>query len=62
MPRRDGTVSSMLDGITSLAELEAFSRWLRNPPIDVDVKPATDEDWRRIADMKIQFQIKESRK
>lgn len=61
MPKRDGTVADMLNGITSLKELEAFSRWLRKPPIDVKVKPATEDDWRRIADMKIQFQ-KESRK
>lgn len=53
------TVSDMLDRIRSLEELEGFSETLFHPPPGVKVKPYTDEDQRRIARMKIEFQRNE---
>lgn len=49
---RCATVAEALDSITSLAELEAFAVRLKGE----GAKPATDEECRRIAQMKIQFQ------
>lgn len=56
MQSERGTVASMLSSITSLEELNAFADMLRNPPEGCEVKRATEADWRRIAEMKIEFQ------
>lgn len=50
------TVAEALDQIRSLEELEGFSQMLFNPPAGVKVKSYTEDDQRRIAQMKIEFQ------
>ncbi|MBM2293800.1 hypothetical protein JQX09_17875 [Sulfitobacter pseudonitzschiae] len=49
-------VSAELDGILSLEELEGFAEMLFRPPSGVIVKSYTEDDQRRIAQMKIEFQ------
>lgn len=50
------SVSAQLDQISSLEELEGFAQMLFYPPAGVNVKPHTEEDRQRIAQMKIEFQ------
>lgn len=52
-------ISTALDSITSLAELEGFLSAIRNPALKT--KHCTEDDMRRIALMKIEFQQKEAR-
>jgi hypothetical protein len=49
-------VSDQLDRISTLEELEGFAQMLFNPPPGVVVKPYTEQDRHRIANMKIEFQ------
>ena len=54
-------VSDQLDRISSLEELEGFAHMLFNPPPGISVKPYTEQDRQRIANMKIEFQKAASR-
>ncbi|WP_161489441.1 hypothetical protein [Sulfitobacter sp. EhC04] len=49
-------MSDQLDRISTLEELEGFAQMLFNPPPGVVVKPYTEQDRHRIANMKIEFQ------
>lgn len=56
MSRRCATVSSAIETIKTLAELEAFTDMIRNPPKGVVTKQPTEAEWQEMAQLKIMLQ------
>lgn len=60
MTGRCETVLDALASITSFEELEGFTDTLRKPPVGSIAKAVTDQEWRIIAQRKIDQQLKEA--